>query len=145
MSGHGMTKTIPFCFWEEVMQKIWQSDSILEFIRKELLPRKRDLEVFSPLLQQNTEQSWLFQTVSINKWLVLDRHSWRVLCRCFIDTCHIKKKINFFRALWKEPDFFQNQLVIILHFRTTKKTHKWTISKALENAAREKESRKRED
>lgn len=56
-----------------------------------------------------------------------------------------KNKINFFRALWKEPDFFQNQLVIILHFSTTKKTHKWTINKALENVAREKESRKRED
>ena len=32
-----------------------------------------------------------------------------------------------------------------VHFRTTKKTHKWTINKALENAAREKESRKREN
>ena len=31
-----------------------------------------------------------------------------------------------------------------VHFRTTK-THKWTINKALENAVREKESRKREN
>ena len=140
-----MAKTIPFCFLEEVMQKIWQSDFHLRIHQKVTVTSKNGPHP----LQQNTQESWLFQAVSINQWLVLDRHSWRVLWRCFIDTCYKKKKTKkkktkLFQGIMEGTRFLPKSTGNNVHFRTTK-THKWTINKALENAAREKESRKREN
>ena len=55
------------------------------------------------------------------------------------------KKKNLFQSIMEGTRFLPKSTSNNVHFRTTKKTHKWTINKALENAAREKESRKREN
>ena len=55
-----------------------------------------------------------------------------------------KKKTKLFQGIMEGTRFLPKSTGNNVHFRTTK-THKWTINKALENAAREKESRKREN